>query len=192
MEQGRTQHPGRYNRHSQVGQRALNAVASGSSYQGPSRCRWYHPDSYSSNGKEHLRSGFQKACSSANSIRSRGIRITSDRDERGWEFKQHYTSLTLTGTLSTGGGCYVWRFAALTRPHTAVKMVARCLYILTAYPQYSQVPSINFRDFLVKVFKTKQISFYRIILKSLLFTTGWHGNVGFSHVWCFPLATLLG
>ena len=95
----------------------------------------------------------------------------------------------MIGTLSTRGECYVWRLSALTRPHTAGKMAARCLYILTAYPQYSQVPSINLGNFLMKVLQTKQISLYRIVLKSLLFTTGWHGKVGFSHVSCFPLAT---
>lgn len=73
----------RLSRWQQRGQRALNAVASGSSYQDPARCRWYHPDSYSLDGKEHFGSERQKACSTAESTRSREIRITNDRDEIG-------------------------------------------------------------------------------------------------------------
>ena len=81
MEHGWTQHSGRHNRHPQRGQRALNAMASGSSYQGPSRCRWRHPDSYSSDGNEHFGSRRQKVCPIANLTRSRETRTTNDRDE---------------------------------------------------------------------------------------------------------------
>ena len=56
-------------------------MASGPSYQGPSRCRWRHPDSYSLDGNEHFGSGRQKACPIANSTRSREIR-TNQRSRR--------------------------------------------------------------------------------------------------------------
>ncbi|XP_076483158.1 uncharacterized protein LOC143304569 [Bombus vancouverensis nearcticus] len=105
MEQGWTQHPKGHNRHPQRGQRSLHALASGPSYQGSSRRRWCHPDSYSSDGKEHFGSGRQKACPTANSTRSRETRTTSHRDEIRWELQPHLPSLI--GTLSTGLG-YVY------------------------------------------------------------------------------------
>lgn len=109
MEQGWTQHPKGHNRHPQRGQRSLHALASGPSYQGSSRRRWCHPDSYSSDGKEHFGSGRQKACPTANSTRSRETRTTSHRDELRWELQPHLANLI--GTLSTGGGCYAMRLA---------------------------------------------------------------------------------